>query len=91
VTNVTKKIHSLNQHHCPNYHSYKNLLLSQMFRRRDIEEIEAKKLIDGATGAMQKLLLVLPVRHEHWFDQLIHALKSNNYQLIVDDIHQNGT
>jgi len=61
-----------------------------MYRRRDIEEIEAKRETDGACGAMQKLLLVLPVRHESWFDQLILAMKCNGYQLIVDDIYRNG-
>jgi len=62
-----------------------------MFRRRDVEEIDAKQQTDGATRAMQKLLLVLPVRHESWFHQLIHAMKSNGYQLIVDDIYRKGT
>jgi len=62
-----------------------------MFRRKDIEEIDAKQQTEGATRAMQKLLLVLPIRHENWFDHLMQALKSNGYQLIVDDIYQNGT
>ena len=55
-----------------------------------MEEIVAKLQTDGASSAMQKLLLVLPVRHESWFDQLIHAMKCGGYRLIVDAIYRNG-
>lgn len=62
-----------------------------MFRRRDVEEIDAKQLAYGSSRAMQHLLLVLPVRHESWFDQLIDAMKYNGYQHIVDAIDRTGT
>jgi len=40
---------------------------------------------------MQHLLLVLPVRHESWFQQLICAMRFNGYQRIVDEIYLDGT
>jgi len=39
---------------------------------------------------MQHLLLLLPVRDENWFQQLIHALQFNGYQGIVNVIYPPG-
>ena len=39
---------------------------------------------------MQHLLLLLPVRHENWFQHLISAMQFHGYQRIVDDIYPAG-
>ena len=56
-----------------------------------MEEIDAKQQSCGSTSAMQRLLLVLPIRHENWFDELISAMKLNGYQCLVDEINLTGT
>jgi len=56
-----------------------------------VEEIDAKQQSCGKTSAMQRLLLVLPIRHENWFDELISAMKFNGYQRLVDEINLAGT
>ena len=61
-----------------------------MFRRRDVEEIDAKQQNFGPTRAMQCLLLALPVKHDSWFEQLIGAMEGSGYQRIVDRINREG-
>jgi len=57
-----------------------------MFRRRDVEEIDAKHETHGAMYAMQHLLLVLPVQRDNWFEHLMTAMKYNGYEQIVSTI-----
>jgi len=35
---------------------------------------------------MQHLLLLLPIRHENWFHELVYAMRFNGYHRIVNAI-----